>query len=613
LTNNYTRVPQNDNSDNIASNLNNIGPVFIATEANPVKDINNFNAVLNQVEKIKRACPNCTVFLSITLDEIYEENRFYLNKTKYQNYANPDILNLIDGFAFGIDSRFSKTREKSSLCGGDTILIHEVVPLISYINREFNKSTFIYYVYLPNTADCVYADNDYVNLYEQFFLSLPYLVSEGLMGFTPQPFYESSSIFPCKDCALTTYNTSSNKIEDAKYRFQVWFNLCSQYYVGTVKQGASTTIPESNRRLIMRYNANAPNMCNLIVAETGYSINPIRPLSAINIDITSKQPQFYSCSSCIDFSQPTSIINNLSYSLPSDACSNTSNVYSYVSSYDGDGVIARAIAYLYSKGDRCYIEYSNATGISIDQTIEDAYREAQCGKIEKRYGNDCSLTSPPSSNAQPCKIKRMGIYGLDYKPTKWYISNNVNTPPEILNCNKDNFNPFNVNDSSCVFMEKFNRAYEVSDNKANALKFPQNDSEKRQLTAVLTAMYIVNTGAIELADIYENIKNSGGSCDRMGSKARDLCCTLTSSSSSSSSSSSTSYTLTNSACLGTFSEFLKSIETKEQYKDAIKAASLYTQFYKTCEDCYSSEWKKNTCDAARKFGIDPVTLSQMGC
>jgi len=153
----YGKPPTNDNARDIASALNNIGPVFVATEINPKKDDVTFNKIMGQARAIKNACPNCTLFLSISLDEIYNNSRFYLNKTKLSPY-----LDLFDGFAFGIDSRFSKTKEDVGICDGRFIVINEAGALISFINMEFNKPTFIYYTYLNDTEQCFYGDNDYV-------------------------------------------------------------------------------------------------------------------------------------------------------------------------------------------------------------------------------------------------------------------------------------------------------------------------------------------------------------------------------------------------------------------------------------------------------------------
>jgi len=239
----YGEPPLNDNSYEIAQILNGTGPLIIATEINPKKDDRSLRKIINQIRSIKSNCINCKVFLSISIDEIYDDSRFYLNKTKINNY-----LNEFDGFAFGIDSRFSRAKP----CGGDSIMLKEVAPLIKFINNEFNKPTIIYYIYLPDTDKCLYGDNDYFNIYDQLSLLIPELVLDGLIAFSPQPFFPSE-IFYCKECSLTTYNETKKEFEDAKYRFQAWFDLCSKYYTGGSNLTANMHIFSSKQRMGFNY------------------------------------------------------------------------------------------------------------------------------------------------------------------------------------------------------------------------------------------------------------------------------------------------------------------------------------------------------------------------
>ncbi|MEM4296313.1 MAG: hypothetical protein QXP22_01885 [Candidatus Anstonellales archaeon] len=637
-TNYYGSPPANDNAFDIAKSINGLGPVFVATEINPKKEQATFNKVMKQVLDIKNACPNCSVFLSISLDEIYENRRFYLNKSNYA--SNQQVLNSIDGFAFGIDSRFSRTKDDNGFCGGDAIMIQEVLPLISFINKEFNKSSFIYYVYLPKTDRCVYGDNDYVAIYEQLFTILPALIREGLLGFAPQPFFESTSIFDCDNCALTLYNKTTGNIEDAKYRFNVWFDLCSKYYTGGSNITGGNDYKNGNVLPALRYNADNADLCSFVFPIQDYSVKSVVKPEILPeiINISSKSPTIYKCSFCIDFSEPTPIIKGLSSNINSNACKATDAVYVAADANEIDGVVARAIAYYKSKGDACFISYNNSKGINVDNNLinqlNDAYKKAGCqGSITIKYGTNCDSTNSNAGNA--CKIDGLGIFSFDYKPSDY-----ASFPDNVKKCMGSEYNPFDINDGICILLMKFEQAYNKADQKASAMSFATTESEKRQLTALLTAMGIVNINSIQLADIFDDILKSGGNCDKMSITTRNLCCTLSSSTGSTSSTSSTgstgsrssvgsttintgssgststsssTYKLSNSACMQSdFASFLNALNLPN-YKDAIEAGKLYAAFYKECKDCYSGDWKTNLCNTARRMQVDKQTLIDMGC
>jgi len=200
-------------------------------------------------------------------------------------------------------------------------------------------------------------------------------------------------------------------------------------------------------------------------------------------------------------------------------------------------------------------------------------------------------------------------------PGKYYKSN---MPKEVEKCGKEFFNPFNINDSSCIFDILFDEAYQAADLKMNKITFPSSEQEKRQVTALLTTMYIVNKNALELVDIYEDLVKSNYNCNIM-SIAKNFCCELHSETRKKNGETETItyYTLSRTCNAGNFGTFLKNVANdekhKEKYKDAILAAQHYAKFYDICEDCYSSKWKSNVCKVAKRFGLSQEQLREMGC
>ncbi len=607
----YGEPPLNDNSHEIAQILNGTGPVIVATEINPKKDDRSLRKIINQIRSIKSNCINCKVFLSISIDEIYDDSRFYLNKTKINNY-----LNEFDGFAFGIDSRFSRAKP----CGGDSIMLKEVVPLIKFINNEFNKPTIIYYIYLPDTDKCSYGDNDYFNIYDQLSLLIPELVLDGLIAFSPQPFFPSE-IFYCKECSLTTYNETKKEFEDAKYRFQAWFDLCSKYYTGGSNLTGGNDYKKGYILPAVKRDKNSLPICTSLVPSKEWNLNIPRPSENFTkvLNITSKGEAFYKCSFCIDFSEPTEVLTSLSINLPFSACDKTKILFTEADKKENDGVVARVIGYYKSKGDKCFIEYNNTDGIFVDEETEkilkDASKEENCREFTNKYGENCNRIQKLNESEQPCKIKSLGIYSFSYMPGKYYKSN---MPKEVEKCGKEFFNPFNINDSSCIFDILFDEAYQAADLKMNKITFPSSEQEKRQVTALLTTMYIVNKNAFELVDIYEDLVKSNYNCNIM-TIAKNFCCELHSETRKKNGETETItyYTLSSTCNARNFGVFLKNVANdekhKEKYKEAILAAQHYAKFYDICEDCYSSKWKSNVCKVAKRFGLSPEQLREMGC
>ena len=535
---------------NFAKRLNGTGPVIIGTELNPMNTSAVYSKVKLQAKTIKENCPNCLVFLSITLDENYPTSRYYLSKLE----KDPELNRTIDGIGFGIDSRFSN---KSSV---DALFVTEVLPLISDINSHFNKPIMIYYTYLPKTQKFKPLSDPYVPLYVDFFNSAPYLADLGVIGFISQPFYEESSIFPCDDCSLTKNEGDSLKSTPA---FNYWFTLCSQYYTRGLHPydiasygGADCNSKYSNLHVAYSFEN---------ISLDGSLLSPKT--------LSDKTTRFYKCGTCLFSGSLDDDLEDFKdlATATADMCEKTGEVSAISEAVSVDAVIPRSFA-IKSNVDRCYLNCGS--GIPID-SLKPYLSKASC----------------PSS----CSTDRASSFGI------FALAN----PPS------NSFNPFIIKDAAFAFKQYYDRAVseasDTVDTFSSDLGVDDDPSKKNEYTVVFTIAGL--SGISDLWGDYQHLLliSASKDCSSAPTKIKNICCSGESDDSDSGGSSfDDKYKL---CSIKDFGDFLKNIHDKPNkmdlldpnYSDFAVNLANYVYLYDTCQDCYSPKWKEAICDKMKQF------------
>ncbi|RME79885.1 MAG: hypothetical protein D6769_01155 [Methanobacteriota archaeon] len=188
-----------------------------------------------------------------------------------------------------------------------------------------------------------------------------------------------------------------------------------------------------------------------------------------------------------------------------------------------------------------------------------------------------------------------GLYGFAYKPG--YAYNPSSMPAEVKKCGGNKFNPFNVDDATCIFAEKFKKALRNSQIVAQGGK---TGSELRQTMGLLISFEVAGGDSQRAFSTFESLKNSGGDCNKMNGDAVAMCC---------------EYKRTQNGAGYVFmpnrvgcsaqdiGSFMSAFASRHGKHDAYAASSYYATLYSKCEDCYLGSWKKNVCDEAKAVGI----------
>ncbi len=548
----------------LADALNGTGPVIVATELLPRNNSVTYQRVKQEAKILKSHCKNCLVFLSITLDEANESNAFYVNKV----LSDAELNKSIDGIGFGIDSRFLPNETLKEGANPEDIFATAVMPLMNRIALNTTKLMLIYYVYLPPNSVRSYSDEDYAAIYNLFFTSAPYLANLGLIGFVGQPFYETTSIFPCDDCALT-YKDGNGNLQSGK-AFSTWFSLCRAYYVKAI-----------HPYVVFGKNGARCDMYAPTSLETYSFDGYVDATGKLEVEPTLKSAEetFFKCSNCLLSGKLPEPFDSFDYSLPADTCDKTNEVYAAAAAKGLDGVIARDIAMLESGGNRCYAQCGGALDVNTVNTYLSA---ASCPTISCNNGVN----------------EHLGIFGLTQPPSQ-------------------NFNPFNEDDSAKVFTAEYKKAAADALDTISFFKeeagLPPDDKNSETFRGYVVGGILGELSGVERWwDNYFDLwrATDANDCSFLTADEQALCCKKSSDDNDDSSGSKLEFSDPHGVCtVHNFGDYLENIVEKNSYFTTLdpdyykygEALRLFSSIYNTCEDCYSSKWLENICDKAEEY------------
>ncbi|MCX6773626.1 MAG: hypothetical protein NTY68_01345 [Candidatus Micrarchaeota archaeon] len=526
LYNNGT-VPDlgNDNSGLFASKMNGTGPVMIASELNPSSEDSNIEKIESQIVLMKANCPNCLIGASIPLNDT-----LLLNKSKEDG-----ILDKIDFVGFGIDSNYM-----DGTCGDALSLLSQAEATSFFVEKQFDKPTFWYYVNL-NRTQCRWTDYEERKLYSTMFQDIKPMSLRGLMGMAPVSFYDSAFIYPDSNNSFLVSTSSGDQLRQDS--FSSWFSFCRQYYGNQNYQIMTLDSSDLDTACSQNLVGGIPSKQIQYFGNAGDFV----PLESINID--DKEKQMYQCKTCfiaLDPKKTPDFIKNLDKNtFNGDNCSvNSEDMEFYADLYDIDSNLLRAFAARESGFNPCAISNISAdiavhrcTGIRLTkEPLEQALEQAGCDY------NSVKAVSYDESFCALGMMQTTDLPGYMYNDAAY---GNLDMPPEVKACGGSSFNPFNSTHSICAASYKIvmpnsylaNAYYAVSTHK-DIFVVPGVGSSDENNSNLQDALVVTFTAAgyhgdsitsfvSDYADYAKNFNSNGGeiSCGGMTQIGRELCCT----------------------------------------------------------------------------------------